>query len=214
MKTKNKTIFLNLLGTYFLLLGITAVISSLHKQTPSQIFYICYIGMILIGIGILTRRSFIILSQVYILALPLLIWDIDFIHWLIFKSSLWGITDYFFLNLSATLDKFVSLQHLYTIPLSIYAVKLIGIKRKDAWKWSFIQLIIVFLVVTNFSASKLNINCVFYSCTNNSYGFLPYALVWFLASFGMTIVTALILNNFLSNKKQKSASNPFKREEY
>jgi len=196
MKTKNKTIFLNLLGAYFLLLGITAIISSLYKQTPSQIFYICYIGMVLIGVGILTRRSFIILSQIYILAIPLLIWDIDFIHWIIFNSPLWGITDYFFLNLSATLDRFVSLQHLYTIPLSIYAVKLIGMKRKDAWKWSFIQLIIVFLVVTNFSASKLNINCVFYSCTNTNYGFLPYVLVWFLASFGMIIVTSLILNHF------------------
>jgi hypothetical protein len=202
MEKRKKTIILNLIGTYFLLLGITAILSSLHKQTPSQIFYICYIGMVLIGIGILTKRSFIILSQIYILAIPLLIWDIDFIHWIIFNSPLWGITDYFFLNLSATLDRFVSLQHLYTIPLSIYAVKLIGMKRKDAWKWSFIQIVVIFIAVITFSPQELNVNCIFYSCININYG-LPYNLVWFLISFSMISITALFLNYFLWHKRIK-----------
>ncbi len=202
MKKRNKIIILNLLGTYFLVLGIIAIVKSLYRGVPSQILYACYIGTILIGIGILTKTSFIVLSQVYILAIPLLIWDVDFIHWLIFNRPLWGITDYFFFDFSATIDKFVTLQHLYTVPLAIYAVKLIGVKRKDAWKWSFIQLILMFVAVTALSPPELNVNCVFASCIDINY-WLPYNIIWFLVSFSMTSITALFLNYFLWPKKRK-----------
>ena len=89
------------------------------------------------------------MSQVYILTIPLLIWNIDFFYWLIFDKPLWGITDYFFVNNVFNLGKVISLQHLFTIPLSIYAANLIGVKRRDAWKWSFIQIILVFSFYEN-----------------------------------------------------------------
>ena len=200
MKKRNKIILLDLLGAYFLLLGMTAIAKSLYRQTPSQILFACYVGIILIGIGILTKRSYLILSQVYILTIPLLIWDIDFVHWLILNKPLWGITDYFFLDPSATLDKFVTLQHLYTLPLSIYATKLIGVKRKDAWKWSFVQIVIMFVAVTTLSPPELNVNCVYDSCVNINFG-LPYRIVWFAVSFGSTAITAICLNYFLWHKR-------------
>jgi len=203
MKKRGKTITLVLLGAFFLILGITAIILSLYRQMPSQILYACYVGIILIGIGILTKKSFIILSQIYILAIPSLIWSIDFIHWLIFNRPLWGITNYFFIDTSAILDKFVSLQHLYLIPVSIYAVKLIGVKRKDAWKLSLIELTILFAAVVILSPPALNVNCVFSSCMNINFG-MPYTLVWFLVSFGMVGITALLLNYFLWIKKVKN----------
>lgn len=194
--TNKKTIVLPIIGVYFLLLGITAILRSFYNNAPYQILYACYIGAILIGIGILTKKSFIILSQVYILAIPLLVWDIDFIHWLIFNKPLWGITDYFFNNPYATIDKFISLQHLYTIPLSLYTIKLIGIKRKNALNWSFIQVVVFFLIITIFSPPSLNVNCVFSSCIDVNSG-LPYVIVWFLASFSMIIITALLFSYFL-----------------
>lgn len=200
MKKRGKAIVLSVLGTYCLILGITAIFRSLYKQMPSQILYACYIGIILIGIGILTRRSFIILSQVYILAIPLLLWSIDVIYLLIFKSPLLGMADYFLFD--GTIDRFVSLQHVYLIPLSIYAAKLIGVKRKDAWKWSLVQLIVLFAAVTILSPPELNVNCVFRSCINIELG-LPYPLVWFLVSFSMVGITALLLNYFLWFRKIK-----------
>ena len=205
MKKKNKIIILNLLGTYFLLLGMAAIARSLYSGTPSQILYACYIGAILIGVGILTKKSFIVLSQVYILAIPLLFWDIDFIHWLIFNKPLWGITDYFFFDFSATIDRFITLQHLYIIPVSIYAAKLIGVKRNNALLWSFIQLILMFSVITIFSPPKLNVNCVFESCIDINFD-IPYNIAWFLVSFGMVTITALFLNYFLWTKKSKNRS--------
>jgi hypothetical protein len=201
MKERGKKIILNIIGVYFLILGIIAISLSLIRQMPTQILYACYIGIILIGIGILTRKGFLILSQIYIITIPSIFWAIDFLHWLIFKTPLWGMTDYFFFNSVITIDKFVSLQHFYAIPLAIYAAKLIG-KEKNAWKLSLIQLVIIFIAVKILSPSELNINCVFYSCININW-ILPYNLVWFLVSFSIVGITALLLNYFLWPKKRK-----------
>jgi hypothetical protein len=200
MKERGKRIILNIIGVYFLILGITAISLSLLKQMPTQLLYACYIGMILIGIGILTRKSFLILSQIYIIAIPSIVWGIDFFHWLIFKTPLWGMTDYFFLSSAITLDKFISLQHFYIFPLAIYTAKLIR-KEKNAWKLSLIQLIIIFLAVKILSPPELNINCVFYSCIDINW-ILPYNLIWFLISFSIVGITALLLNYFLWPKKK------------
>ncbi len=204
MNNKNKAIVVHIIGVYFLVLGIVAIIRSMYHHAPTQILYACYMGMILIGVGILARRSFIVLSQIYILAIPLFVWDIDFVHWLIFNRSLLGVTDYFFLEFSANIDKFVMLQHLYTIPLAIYAVILIGVGRKDAWKWSFIQLVLLFVAVMVFSAPSSNINCMFYSCIDVNFGVLPYTFVWFSVVFCATGISVLLLNYFLWPKTRNN----------
>ena len=193
MERKNKYLILDIIGVFFLALGIAAIANSMYNQNPTQILYMCYFGLILIGIGILTKRSYIIMSQVYILAIPLLIWTIDFLYWLIIRKPLWGITDYYFINTAFDLGKSVSLQHLFTVPLAIYAASLIGVKRKDAWKWSFIQVILIFAAVSLLSPPEANINCVFNPCINVYLG-LPYKLTWFLIIFSMTFITSILLN--------------------
>jgi len=193
MNDSHKSIFLNVLGVFFIVLGFLAIARSIYNQIPTQILYMCYLGLILIGVGILMRNSFIIMSQVYILAIPLLVWNIDFLYQLIFGGPLWGITDYFFFDFSFTVDKLITLQHIFTIPLSIYAASLIGLKRKDAWKLSFAQIILVYIVVVLISPPELNVNCVFDPCINISLG-LPYGVTWFLIIFSMTYLSSLLLN--------------------
>lgn len=195
---KNK-ILASVIGSYFLILGIVAIAKSLYRETPFQLFYACYIGLVLIGMGILAKKSVIVLSQIYILAIPLLIWTVDFLYLLAFKQPLWNITNYFFSVDSSLLDKFVTLQHLYTIPLSIYALKLIGLEKIDARKWSFIQLILMFILVLIFSPPIMNINCVFSSCIDIEFG-LPYSLIWFLGGFVMVELCYLTTKYILSKK--------------
>ena|SRR3989344_3133 len=213
MKKKYKTIFLKIIGIFFLIWGIIAIINSVYNQNPSQILYLCYIGLILIGIGILAENSFIIMSQVYILLIPLIVWDIDFIYWLIFQNPLWGVTDYFFLDKAFNIGKIISLQHLFTIPLSVYAAKLIGLKRKDAWKWSFIQIFIVFITVSLFSPEESNVNCIFKPCMNIELT-PPYKITWFIAIFSMTFLSSLIINkilfkgNFRINNRKRVQGKP------
>lgn len=193
MRKKYKFILLDIIGVFFLFLGIVSIANSMYYQHPTQILYLCYFGLIFIGIGILTKRSYIIMSQVYILAIPLSIWSIDFLYQLILNKPLLGITDYFFLNSGIYLWKITTLHHLFTVPLAIYAASLIGLKKKDAWIWSFIQIILIFIVVTLLSDPELNINCVFNPCINVYFG-LPYRLTWFLIIFTMTFITSVLLN--------------------
>ncbi|MFH1151499.1 MAG: hypothetical protein V1788_00015 [Nanoarchaeota archaeon] len=193
MNKKQKLILLDILGVFFLFWGIVAISLSMYNQNPTQILYMCYLGLVLIGVGILTKRSFIIMSQVYILAIPLIVWDIDFLHWLILNKPLFGITNYFFAEGHSLLGKIISLQHLFTVPIAVYAASLIGIKRKDAWKWSFIQIILVYIFVSLFTPSDININCVFNPCINIYFG-LPYRLTWFLIIFSLTFLSSLGIN--------------------
>ena len=196
MNKKQKSAVLNFLGIFFLAIGLLAMANSFIRRDPFQVLYFCYIGLVLIGVGTLTRKSYIIMSQVYILAIPLIIWGIDFLHYLIFRSPLWGITDYFFQNLHFLPDRLITLQHLFTIPLAIYAASLIGVKRKDAWEWSIVQITILYFVIFLFSPPQLNINCVFTSCVNfisiSSAGL--YSFLWFLAAISMILISAFTIN--------------------
>ena len=202
MDTKTKFILLDILGIFFLIWGIIAISVSMYNQNPTQILYACYLGLVLIGIGILTKRSFIIMSQIYILAIPLLVWNIDFLHWIIFNKPLFGITDYFFAEGHSLIGKIISLQHLFTVPIAIYAAKKIGVKRKDAWKWSFVQITLVYIFVSLFSDPITNINCVSNPCINIDFG-LPYRLTWFIIIFSLTFITNLGINLIVLKNKKK-----------
>ncbi len=199
MKKGAEDFIVNLIGVIPLVLGILAVFNSFQNGNPSQILWLCYMGMILMGLGIILRKSFLVMSQIYILAIPLLIWDVDFIYYLATKKFLLGITNYFFVNPELNLGKIISLQHLVTIPMSVYAVYLIGLKRKDAWKLSALQIILAFLLVFFLTPPEANINCVFKACVDFSFG-APYQFEWFLASFGMIAFSVFVLNNFFFRK--------------
>jgi len=192
-KKKYEFLVLKIIGIIMVILGILAIMNSLYLRNPNQIFWMCYISLLIIGIGILTRNSYLIMSQIYILTIPILVWDIDFIYHLLFQVPLWGLTDYFFVENSFNLGKFITLQHLYTLPLSFYAVHLIGLKKRDAWKISFVQVFLVFIFVTLFTSPEKNINCVFEPCLNIYLG-LPYQLTWLIISFSIVFITSFLAN--------------------
>lgn len=200
MKKSGENLLLNSMGFLFLFLGIIAIINSIYIKEPLHVFWMCYISLVLIGAGILLRNVYLVLSQIYILAIPILLWDIDFIHWLIFQQPLWGITDYFFLNMNFTLGKIISLQHLFTLPLAIFAVKKIGAKKTDAWKLSFLQILIVFALTIIFTPEESNINCIFNPCMNIPLN-LPYEIAWFALFFGAILITKFSIDKFFFRKK-------------
>ena len=84
-------------------------------------------------------------------------------------NELFGIATYFLIP-GPILGKIVTSQHLFTLPLSIFALYLIKIKRKDAWKFSFVELAIVFFVTILITSEKYNINCVYNNCLNFNVG--------------------------------------------
>jgi hypothetical protein len=192
-----KKIFLRIIGIFYLVIGVSAIINTISQNTKHElglapILWFSYIGMILLGIGVLKRDSMLVLSQLNILGIPYLFWNFDFYYQLFSGKTLLGIAEYVFVP-GPIIGKIITSQHLITIPLALVAIYLIGLKRKDAWKLSFIQLIIVFFI-TRFATSPVeNVNCVYKNCANFNFGFLPYWVEWFVAMFLLVYVTNWIV---------------------
>ena len=197
---KKKRLIINLIGFFYLLFGVSAIVNTIYQNNSAPLLWFCYVGMILLGIGALRKDSLLVASQLNILAIPLIVWTIDLIYGLIMGQTLFGVVDYFFLP-GPLLGKIISLQHLFTIPLGIYLLFLVKLKRKDAWKLSFVTLIILFFVTRFFTAEFYNINCVYEPCMNFSFGTSIYPIVWFFVSFVGVFLTNSLIVKFLTRSK-------------
>lgn len=200
LNDKKRAIILFALGIIFLGWGAVAIVNSLMTES-AQILWFCYIGLVLIGIGIFMGDGRLIGSQIAILGIPLIFWDLDFIYRAISGAPLLGITDYFFMN-RPVLSQLISVQHLFTLPLAFYALYLVKAKKADFWKISIAQVIMLFFASYLFSKPESNINCVFRSCVNVDIG-LPYNVAWFLAFFILILISNFVLSKmkFLFEKK-------------
>jgi len=116
-----ESIILLLIGAAFFSLGYSAVINTAVNENTDGILWFCYAGLMLMGIGVLGRKPNLILSQLNILVIPLIFWNIDFFAFLINGESLFGIVDYFF-EVGPIISRIITLQHLFTLPLAFYAL--------------------------------------------------------------------------------------------
>jgi hypothetical protein len=178
-------VLLILIGLLFIIVGITAIVNSIIDNKPFQILWICYTSLIVIGIGILKRKPTLLVTQLNILAIPFLIWGLDFFYILITNKPLWGITNYFF-EIGRTLPKLVSLQHLFTLPLSLYVLSVTKINNSKTIIYSVVQLVLIFLISILATPQVENINCVFESCMTIVKTTKLYPFIWFGSSFFKT----------------------------
>lgn len=201
MNEKTKNIIMNFIGILFIILGVGAIINTIYHINLSlaPILWLCYICIILLGIGALTKNYLLLVSQLNILAIPLLFWNIDFYYILFTGNSLLGIADYFFIS-GPLIGKLITLQHLFTVPLTIYALYLIKIKSNYIWLISFLEITIVFFITRLISSPEQNINCVFSPCVNFSVPY--YHLTWFVGFFIIIFITNFVLRKipFLRSK--------------
>ena len=200
-KKKIKNITLTLLGLFFIGLGVFAMDYGIYRGNPGWVFWLCYFGMIIIGGATIIRNSYLILSQINILTFPLLFWNIDFIHFLITKQSLWEITDYFFDEMT-TAARIISFEHLFLIPLGLLALYLIKINKKGAWKLSLVQLTIFFILSRFFTQIEHNVNCVFTSCWPMFPSDAWHPVRWFIIFSSMIIITHFIITHVPIFKKK------------
>ncbi len=184
---------LNTIGAIFFLWGIAAVVDNIFKINTgiAPVLWMSYISLILLGIGILRKSASLVASQIVIIFIPYLFWNLDFFHQLITKESLFGITDYFFVP-GALSGKIITLQHIFNIPLSLYSLYLIGLRSRSFPIVSIVQVSIVFIVSRLATDYDRNVNCVYHNCANFTFG-LPYIAEWFIAQFIMILITSWFL---------------------
>lgn len=202
MKKTTKCYVLNTIGIFFLFISIASIITSFYRPGVAEAIWMCYISTALIGLGLIYRKGNLILAQIYVLAIPLIIWNIDFFYQLITNTSLWGITDYFFANKKFTFENLLSLQHLITIPLTLYSIFLIKIKNKNALKIAFIQIIIIYFATLALTTQGENANCVFEPCMNLNFTipFFIYLFIWFASYTIIILITYYLIDKLKSFK--------------
>ena len=193
--------YLKILGIAYLLLGTIALVNGINVNV-SHILWYSYIAMFIIGVGLLRKNSFALSSQLNILFFPYLIWNIDFFYQLIISKPLFGITNYFFIQ-GPLIGKIVAFQHVFTIPILLYALYKIKVNRKDAWKLSFLIVTLLYIITRTFTPSELNINCTFESCLPLINAGNLYPLVWFGILFFTIALTHYLILKLPFFKKSK-----------
>lgn len=186
---------LNYIGALFLILGILSIFNSLFiNQYPGQVLWLCYASLIILGISIIKRNGRLLLSQLNILIIPLIVWTIDFLYQLITQRPFIGITTYMFTQ-GINLGKILSLQHVITIPLALFALSKIRNIKKGAWKISIIQITIFYALSYFLTNTENNINCVFRLCGQTT-SMTIYPIIWFTIFIIMILSTENVLNRF------------------
>lgn len=175
-------------GVYLFVLGVTAVVYSIEFTDTANFLWFSYISLLLIGAGMMWGNSKLIVAQLNIILLPVLIWDLDFVLNL-FGFRFLGITDYYF-DTMISWGKFVGLEHLYVLPLGLWAVWKIGLNRKDVWRWSFLEVAVIWVLSFLFTDRSRNVNCVFEGCAeiaalSGGWYYLAWVLVVGSVVFGV-----------------------------
>jgi hypothetical protein len=192
-----KYIFLDFFGIYFILIAILAFYNAIFNLSPASVFWLSYFAFLFIGIGMILRKAYLIGSQLNIIFIPNIFWNIDFIYRIIKSESLLGLTDYFFKQGAPLISQIVTVQHLFIIPISIIAIYFIKLKRQDFWKLSIVQVFIIFILTRVFSDKELNINCVFTNCFSGTTNSL-YPFQWFIIYILVIIISHCFLISFRS----------------
>lgn len=134
------------------------------KDGWTEILWYCDFAAILLSLGILFRKTYLI-SGVLITAIPAqFFWILDFVLKVVGLESFGRTTWMFSWPFLTVLPSII--VHILLIPLAFYAVKVLGFDRKGF----YIAIgIILFAMIMPFffSAQDDNINCVFYSCDVN-----------------------------------------------
>jgi len=198
----NQKIFLDLFGIFCLAYAAFAIANSLLFGHASWILYYCYVSALIIGLACLMRHKNLLVSQLYIITIPVMMWQIDFYYRLLVGNSLWQMTDYFFDWSLSLASQMISLGHLIILPLAWLSLFMISGRINNAWLISLIQVFILYFLVRFFTVYVENVNCVFYSC-------FPLPLVpdneWYwLSWWGINLSFILMVATLMKVFKLKS----------
>ena len=204
MENKIKKIILYIIVVLLILPLIEGVNYYSKLNLYQGLFWICYTALPIIIIGILLRKPTLILTQLFIIMIPDILWIIDFIGMIFTGNSLFGISKYFF-EPSSLFRKLSTFQHFYTVPLSILAL---GIIKTNKIKIkilliSFCELMGFFIL--GFILPPRGINCLpnGMSCTSlHITDAIPYPLFWIIVEFSFATISYLIICSLPFIKKR------------
>lgn len=205
MEKRNKNIILYSIAILFLtILTSSLTVGFVVDQNYVKVFWMCYILMIIVSIGIFFKKPNLILSQIIILLIPNFFWSLDIIITAITRVSIFGFASYVFTDDIIPLARILTFHHLITVPLSILAVFLM--RKKANKKYIFISLAeVLVLFILGVSVPNLaGINCLpkADACTHlfalNSF---QYSTIWLFVILSLMGISYMITNYILRKKR-------------
>jgi hypothetical protein len=118
--------------------------------------------MIIAGIAILKRNRFWTTATLNWSLVPVSMWVIDFAGKLLFDTHVLGITEYMFVG--PWWGRILSLQHLFTVPLLLYALHLLDSADERAWLGTAVHGAALWLISYFIITPDYNVNCVYEAC--------------------------------------------------
>lgn len=206
MDNEKKDLFLYFITIILSLIIFLIVIYFLQIGKPLDLLWLCYIGITIIVIGIIKRNSNLILSQILIISIPDLFWIIDLAFFIITGKSPLGLVGTYLFGKELLLGRILSLQHIIVIPLSIWALSLIKIK-KNHYKALLISLLeVIFFFSLFFLIPNLtNINCLAKNCTQIILpNFIPYYAAWWAFMIISLLISYFIIISLPFVKKRNN----------
>lgn len=201
MKEVYKNLILYSIAILFLTIVTLTIIFHIQSEIYFSIFWVCYIFLILVPIGIILKKSNLILSQLIILLIPDLIWTIDFIIMLTTGNSPLGFAKFFFGGPRGPLQNILTLHHIFAIPLTISALFLIKPeKTKIPLIIAFSEIILILILGLTFPIFY-GINCLPTPevCMTVIFPkFIPYSIIWLGVMSLFMIISYFIIKYFIS----------------
>lgn len=200
MKVK-KNVLLNVIGVFLIVLGLIRIIQVLFFGVPVHVFWLCNHVIVIMGIAILFRKSFLLIGEFSFLFLGQFIWVLAVILYGLFGIVVPGNSAYLiygggFINLISVL------VHFLTLPLGFWAIILIGKKEKFAWTVGLIHTIILLPIVLYFGA-QYNLNCLIKPCLSFFPDITLYSILIIPLYFLLFVIPVNYLVNRLISKKKK-----------
>lgn len=188
------------IGWFFLLLGLTPVLTFLLWGNPQYVVWFSNHTFIILGLALLFRSAFWVFAELCLGFVPELVWSFDFLVNLFTGVSPLNITGYMFKNGAFDWLHLYSLQHLLFVPACFYALCLLKGPVENAWRGSVLHGFIMWPLSFLFGPDY-NINCVFYKCTFD----LPF-YVWSWPLFILVhvgLVYFFVIKLWKKKKKRK-----------
>ncbi|OGY43270.1 MAG: hypothetical protein A2729_02425 [Candidatus Buchananbacteria bacterium RIFCSPHIGHO2_01_FULL_39_14] len=207
MKINNS--FVDILGLFFFAYGAFAMSFAVFRGKPDWVLWFCYVGMILIGLGLLFRQPVLIASQLNLVVIPLIFWLVDFGYLATTGKTLYGITNYFFSELLWP-ARLISLEHFFLVPLGFLTLYLVKLKKgqgKVSLIISLAEAAGLYFLSRFFTSVNYNVNCVHTSCFPSVPTDTWYPWRWFMIVYLMILITHLIYFKMPFFEKNKVRSN-------
>ena len=175
----------------------------IYQQSDYRaLFWYCNHAALLFGVAFLIDNIDIVKALINIGFLPQLFWVIDFFSKVLFNTYVFNVTDYVFNDTTYLSALVISFNHIFLIGVALYTTYKYKTSNKSVW-YSFMYIMILFIITMLFTNPIDNANCVQYFCAYPLITGLFYRVLWPILAFSLMVLPTYYIQHLLYKWSQK-----------